>query len=146
LARSHIYNLALLDTLKNKSQNKFDMSIKTSCGKELNTQAAFVLVSNQSVIGGNFVSAPYTLNDDGTFDLLLLETKGLKQTLKALLKTKNGLEPSSDYRRFELSSFELKSKTPIKFFGDGEILETEILECRVDCLPQYLPILTSGGH
>jgi len=89
--------------------------------------ASVIMVNNQSQIGGKFLVAPLTKNNDGKFNVTILIHKKKKDFIKSSLKMLNGKYPSDDS---EIISFETDSlditylgDKELTFFGDGETLE-----------------------
>ncbi len=90
-------------------------------------KAPIIMVNNQARIGGKFLVAPNTKNNDGYFNVLIFKhTSRLKLAL-TILKINLGIDVSGDedliaFETNELVLNVIRGKA-VKFLGDGEILE-----------------------
>ncbi len=92
-------------------------------GREVET--ALIMINNQAVVGGSFVIAPQTRNDDGRFCVSVF----LDQEGPALAKTtsllRQGRSPGpQSILQIETTKLTLTAVDgkPVRFFGDGELL------------------------
>ena len=89
-------------------------------------ESCFVMINNQSKVGGNFTVAPNTKNDDGQFNVTIFCHKNKLNLIATTLKIMNGVDVSSDPDLiiFETDQVEIMNtgSEELAFFGDGEIL------------------------
>jgi diacylglycerol kinase (ATP) len=88
-------------------------------------EASIVMINNQPRIGGNFLIAPETKNNDGKFNITILTHTDRLKLINATLMMMKGDYPKNDP---EIISFETDFaditvlNDELTFFGDGEIL------------------------
>jgi len=122
---SEIYSATLAAKLLSPQLKR--INLRVNClGRTLELQTPLVLVSNQPKLGGDFVSAPDTKNDDGLFNIGIFAHKSRTQFIKALLALKQGHDISGDPEFFSFecpeAHLQLLDDSEIAFFGDGEAL------------------------
>jgi diacylglycerol kinase family enzyme len=85
-----------------------------------------ILVNNQARLGGKFLVAPETVNDDGKFNVTIFLHQNKMDLIKCALKIIQGNLPKDDENliQFETSRLGIAhlGDHPLSFFGDGEIL------------------------
>ncbi len=88
--------------------------------------ASAVWINNQAKVADTYSLAPLTKNDDGTFNMIILTHPTRALLINCFLKILRGIHPVNDphFISIETSKVSLKFATPIDFFGDGEIFET----------------------
>jgi len=142
---SFVYIAMLLETLRKWEQKGWDLEVEFSNGTMVKTLAPFVLINNQPYLGKNFLTAPYTANNDGLFNLLLIESSNRLSQLREVFKVYQGELGESDIvKSYEIPEVTLKSLNPqrkITFFGDGEILFREADQVKIRCLPRALTVM-----
>ncbi len=142
---SFVYIAMLLETLRVWEQSGWHLDLEFKDGKKITTIAPFILINNQPYLGKNFLTAPYTSNNDGLINLLLIEsTTRLSQLMEVAKVYQGNLAESDIVKSYEVPEMTLRSKNPqrkITFFGDGEILFREADEISIRCLPQALTIM-----
>ena len=106
-------------------------------------KTCFVMINNQSKVGGNFTVAPKTKNDDGKFNVTIFCHQQKIDLLKTTYKIMRGEDVSGDKEliSFETSHVELMSLSgnKIPFFGDGEILCVS-QNFKIECIPQAVNV------
>jgi len=91
---------------------------------EVLTTALFI--NNQPTLAGSFTLAPFTENNDGKFNVIILTHKSRGSLIQCVLKIVMGMYPVDDpnFITFESKQIKISSldKKDITFFGDGEVL------------------------
>lgn len=141
---SAIYSMMLLDSLRQWKSENWKLEIELPDEKKISTTAPFIMVNNQAATGGTFITAPYTFNNDGLVNLLLVEADHLKNQLQQIIQVSRGNISEDVNRVFELPEFRIKAKEgsqKLTFFGDGEILFKDVSELTVKCLKQSVSVV-----
>ncbi len=110
--------------------------------------ASIIMINNQPKIGGNFLIAPQTKNNDGKFNVTLFTHKNKLDLIRTTLKMLQGEYPKDDPELVSFETDELDITAlgeDITFFGDGEVL------CRgrsfvVKCIPQSLNVSSYNNN
>lgn len=140
-----VYSLMTAEAIRAWNPEGWGLEVEIPGKAPFKTNSPIVLVNNQQSIGASFLPAPYTLNTDGTVNLLLAETRNIPEHTKAALRIRRGsIERSPVFKSFELKEFRLKSlnpQRPLTFFGDGEILLKDVQEINVRCIHHGLPVM-----
>jgi diacylglycerol kinase family enzyme len=142
-ASTRIYEFLFLESLVGWNSKEWELEIKINDGEAFQTKAPFILINNQARLGKHFVPAPYTLNNDGTFDVTIIDQNQILKVLKTTRLIQKGLDPTSNCKHWEARKLVVKSlnpKTSLSFFGDGEILQSDIQEVSVECLPGQVEV------
>lgn len=138
-----IYDLAVARELMLWNSANWRVRVSIPGRMTFMTKSPLVLVSNQAKIAGGFTTAPFTRNDDGAFNVLVVEPVKVRHLAKALLEMKSGHSPSArESVRFETSSvlFEADGKSPpFGFFGDGETLFRNVRKVEINCISPGVP-------
>ncbi|PWU20473.1 MAG: hypothetical protein C5B49_04220 [Bdellovibrio sp.] len=145
---SHIYELFLLYYLVAWKRDQWRLEVKSG-KRQFITESPFVMVNNQTSLGGTFTPAPATSNGDGTFNFFALETRAGIFELKALWDLRRGEMPAqSKFHSFETDSVTLRSlgERQITFFGDGEIIYEDVPEVTVRCHSPGVRIFTNSEN
>jgi diacylglycerol kinase family enzyme len=141
---SGVYATMLIWALFEWKKDNWEVEIEMG-NKKIITKSPFILVNNQSTLGGNFIPAPYTRNADGTVNLAILAGKNFMECIKTIRNTGKGIVKDQDgHQSFELEHFKIKNLKPKRkmiFFGDGEILLKNFNEVEVRCLHKGLRIM-----
>jgi len=148
-----IYSLMLFFAYfqwKNGSERKFldwNLEIIPKNSPQFKTQSGFVFINNQPSLGAQFFPAPYTTNDDGLVNLLIAPVSGWYSLIETMLKIQNGTlpwdKPDCSLETPEVIIRNSKMKSNLTFFGDGEILFSNVAEINIKCLPRALTFYTS---
>jgi diacylglycerol kinase family enzyme len=143
-----IYTASVLQSIKNWNSDDWSIQIEFSDHESIQTFAPFVLVSNQAIVGKKYLTAPFTANNDGFVNLLLIESTKTRDQLKELFFAFRGtMRANKNIKTFEVKDFTIRSlntKRPLTFFGDGEILFREASEIKVRCLKENLSIMANN--
>ncbi|NRA45587.1 MAG: NAD(+)/NADH kinase [Oligoflexales bacterium] len=139
LLKGHTYSLMVASRLFQPFK-PLPMSIESD-GFNGPVSSGLLLVNNQSCIGGHFVIAPDTLNNDGHFNVTIFTHKSRIAIAAAILRALRGLPIDHDPSiiTFETSDLRVKASRPLKFFGDGELL-TEAKSIHFSLVPQAIKI------
>ncbi len=143
---SNIYSTIFAKEMLLRSFKAYNLSIDCSefiySGKRINSP--LVLISNQSKLGGKFLVAPETVNDDGTYSVAVFLHKNKNDLIRCALKLLRGEVPRNDedFIQFETSHLKIKSHCgKIPFLGDGEILD-ESEDFNIGILPRSLEVFS----
>jgi diacylglycerol kinase (ATP) len=111
----------------------------------LNPIALFV--SNQPFLGKHFLISPKAVNDDGMFDICIIESlPGRAQILSMILKTLHGHHLRSPHVKIgRVANLLLETEEPTMFFGDGEVFGSAS-EFRIKILPRAVRIITPSPN
>jgi diacylglycerol kinase (ATP) len=86
-----------------------------------------IMVNNQAMVGGDFLIAPKTKNNDGKFNVTIFTHKNKMSLLNCIKQLSSGHFPTNDKDLicFETHSLSLThlGKEDLSFLADGEILE-----------------------
>ena len=105
-----------------------------------------IMINNQSILGKNFLVAPETKNNDGTFNVTIFKHKNKIALIRAIIMIGLGKKDLTDKNltSFETSNIELRSlREKMIFFGDGEVIE-ENDSFKISSVPKCLKIFK--GH
>lgn len=140
-----IYTLMAAEAIRRWDPKGWDLDVEMPDGTQFSTQAAGIFVNNQPTFGSDLTSAPYTCNSDGLVNLLLTETRDIKDRFRVAINMKRGSAHELPFSRsYELKEFKLKSRNrerPLTFAGDGEILLENVNEITVRCLHRKLAVV-----
>jgi diacylglycerol kinase family enzyme len=108
-----------------------------------------ILINNQEYIGGKFLVAPKTKNNDGKFNVTIFLHQSRFSFLKSTLSMMRGHYPHHDK---DLISFETDKLTmtsadgkTLRFFGDGEIFPESMI-FNVSVVPRSLDVFSYKGE
>lgn len=120
--KGHTYSLMVASRLLGPFKPVV-MNIKSQ-GFSADITSGLVLVNNQPCIGGHFVIAPDTKNNDGHFNVTIFTHKTRLSIAAAIVRVLRGLPIDHDPNiiTFETSELFIKAPRPLTFFGDGEKL------------------------
>ncbi|MFK7823296.1 MAG: diacylglycerol kinase family protein [Oligoflexales bacterium] len=139
LLKSHTYSVMVASRLFQPFKPVV-MKIESD-GFEGEISSGLLLVNNQPCIGGHFVIAPDTQNSDGHFNVTIFTHNSRISIAAAILRVLRGLPLDHDpgIITFETSELKVKASSPLRFFGDGELL-TEDKNIRFSLLPKAIKI------
>lgn len=144
-AGSTIYSMSLLKTIGEWENKDWQLDIELPGQKPISTKAPFLLVNNQPTIGKKFLTAPYTVHNDGLVNLLMIESDNKLSQLEKVMQVYMGtLKEGASVKSIETPEFKIKSKSSknkITFFGDGEILFRDVDEVKVRCLKRNIGVM-----
>ncbi len=112
-------------------------------GHSLFSDPLALLINNQPFIGKHFRVSPGAVNDDGMFDICLVERpKRRIQILSTALKTLTASHLDSPYvKRWRASELIIESPEPVEFFGDGDVFE-KTSEFTIKIFPRAINLIT----
>ncbi len=126
LTGSKIYPLYFgKELLKPLKTYRFNIQSKDYPKLETTIEASIVMINNQAKIGGNFLVAPNTKNDDGKFNVTILTHTNRADLMNTTLKMYRGevVENDPSLISFETDKINIMSlDEELVYFGDGEIL------------------------
>lgn len=111
-------------------------------GGSLITRSLSLMVSNQPFTGKCFFMSPAASNDDGLFDVCLIEnTNRRTRILSTFLKILAGRHVNSQWvKAWRAAELFIDSERPVAFFGDGEVLSIAS-HFRISILPRALNVI-----
>lgn len=121
---SKLYILAVIAALATKIKRDNLLDIRYD-NHSLSVNALSMMVDNQSFLGRNIIMSPGAINDDGAFDICLIENPLSRlKVLQVLVRTLRGTHVSLPFvRTIRATDITVKTKQPLSFFGDGEIIQ-----------------------
>ena len=139
LLKGHTYSVMVASRLMQPFK-PLVMSIESD-GFNGPVSSGLLLVNNQPCIGGHFVIAPDTRNNDGHFNVTIFTHKSRVAIAAAILRVLRGLPIDHDPSviTFETSDLRVKASRPLRFFGDGELL-TEAKDIHFSLVPNAIKI------
>lgn len=138
---SNVYILAVLCMLTKKSIRHNFLKIRGD-GYSFTTDAFTLMVDNQPFLGKHFRLSPGASNDDGIFDICLIENpKNPVQIIPIIINILGGKHINSpSVKIWRAKELVVNTEIPLSFFGDGEILVTES-EFKINILPKALNVI-----
>ncbi len=137
-AGSKIYEFLLFDDLTKWNRANWEVQISANGQDPITTSARFIMINNQPGVGGKFRPAPFTSNNDGTFNVLIIQPQSLVDELHAIWTIRSGKLPDAkicpSFETSEIKIVSTESSRPVTFFGDGEILQRNSRELQIRCL------------
>lgn len=146
VANSKIYETILMTDIPTWNSSDWKVEISSPGREPFITSAPFVMINNQTSVGSKFKSAPFTDNTDGQFNVMLIEPTKIIPQLKSVLNIRLGNAPDTkNCPNFETNEIQIRtlSKTPLTFFGDGEILLQESKSIKVRCIHPGIPVVVA---
>ncbi len=125
LSGSKIYSLFVAQELLSLNLDRHKVRITS---KELSGvyDVAALFINNQSTVAGKFELAPFTANNDGRFNVILVTHQNRAQLINCVVKVSMGHFPANDphFITFETDKIAIEALDGDKsfFFGDGEML------------------------
>ncbi len=113
---------------------------------DLRTNSPFVMINNQARIGRFFRPAPFTKNNDGFFNVLVLGSFQSACDYLNLLQIRLGESPTfGESHSFETSHLKIRrqGERPLTFFGDGEILHEGVDELDISVCSTGLSVFSA---
>lgn len=108
-------------------------------GGSLRSAPLALMIDNQPFIGSHFIASPGAANDDGMFDVCLVENSSRAAALITLLKALKGRHVGS-VKTWRATDLLIEAERPVAFFGDGEIL-ARAKELKVSICPGALKVI-----
>jgi YegS/Rv2252/BmrU family lipid kinase len=138
---SKIYLLAVLFALAKKTKKDHFFDVRWD-GGSLSMDSLALMIDNQPFLGRNFLMSPEAVNNDGLFDVCLIEnSKSRVQILSILIKVLTGNHVNSaSVRQWRTPELTIQAKISMPFFGDGEIFG-KASEFRIKIVPKALKVI-----
>jgi diacylglycerol kinase family enzyme len=144
LTGKKIYSFFLPTELMSINFERYPLSIRSD---QFNgdIEAAAVLINNQPTLAGTFKVAPFTRNDDGTFNVTILKYSSRLKFIQTIAALAVGYYPTNDpdFVTFETRNLSMKlndSSKSLKFFGDGEVFDQQTQEWNISIEPGALKV------
>lgn len=139
---SKLYLFATLWSLLKREKSGIPLIVRWN-GSFTKTNALALMVDNQPFLGKNFLVSPGAVNDDGVFDVCLIEnSNSFIQTLSTILKVLTGKHIfSPSVKTCRESELLVEVLNPTAFLGDGETC-SKASEFKIKIIPQALNIIT----
>ncbi len=120
---SKLYFFAALYMLLKEGPQHDRLRIRWN-GGSLDAQALSLMVSNQSFAGKYFIMSPAACNDDGLFDVCLIENSNRRTSIfSTFLKVLAGRHVNSQgVKLWRAAELIVDAEEPVSFFGDGELI------------------------
>lgn len=144
---SRIYELPVVGEVCKWDFKHWRLEVTLPGGQRLKSTAPIVLISNQPRLGRHFLTAPFTRNDDGRFNLLLVEAANHSELIRSIVDLRLGIPPDAHRsQQHEVSSLVIESTSDgqtagLAFFGDGEILFDGARRLELDCIHPGIRIM-----
>lgn len=138
---SHVYILAVLCALIKRKRQNNPLNIRWD-GGSLNVDPLWLMVDNQPFLGKIFLLSPGAANDDGVFDICLIEgSKSRLQILRLLVEVLAGTHIyGASAKTWRTGELIVNAEKPLPFFGDGEIVK-EGADFRIAIVPGALNVV-----
>ena len=144
LSGKSIYSIFLAKKLLNKEIKSYKFKIQANEYSDT-IMSSLILINNQPALGGDFVVAPNTNNQDGKINITIFKHQNRIELIQCILKILNGNYPSDDKNlvSFETdkAKIDLIDDKKIAFFGDGEIFGQET-SWDIRCHPGFLSVFS----
>jgi YegS/Rv2252/BmrU family lipid kinase len=142
---SQLYIFAVVAALFKRAGGDNYLNIRYG-NRAVGINALSVMVDNQPYLGKSIFMSPGALNDDGLFDICLIDNHISRlKILHLLMKIMKGAHiymPS--VQAIKTDRITIRSEKPISFFGDGEILSRDT-EFNLKILPRSLKLIVPRG-
>ncbi len=123
LLGSRIYVLATLMSLLRKDAHRYPLTVRSN-GASANWESLFLMIDNQHFLGTHFQMTPRAKNNDGRFDICLIESLrsrlGILSIILQVLKGEHIYSPLAHL--WQDSELTVQTERPLTFFADGETL------------------------
>lgn len=126
LLGSRLYILATLYALMRGDLTSHWLTIQAN-GSCFNSNPLGLVITNLPFVARHFRVAPGAANNDGAFDVCLIEkSQNRLRNLATMLQLLAGRPVRSPFlRNWRAQELVITSQNPLTFFGDGEVLQTE---------------------
>ena len=92
--------------------------------RQVDVEAHGVFVTNQATFAGRMSVVPDAVNDDGAFEIGVLNARGRSGMLRLLSRLAIGRLPGEgEVTTLRATAASVEVDTPVRFFGDGEVLQ-----------------------
>ncbi|UCE67235.1 MAG: diacylglycerol kinase family lipid kinase [Candidatus Zixiibacteriota bacterium] len=138
---SKLYIFAVITALFVRARHNNSLNIRYgNCSLVVNPLS--IMVANQPFLGKNIKMSPGAANDDGVFDICLinncLSRLKILHLLARILKGTHIFLPS--VTTIKADNITIKSEKPISFFGDGEVFHQNT-EFNIKLAPKALKLI-----
>jgi YegS/Rv2252/BmrU family lipid kinase len=138
---SSLYPLATVRTLAEHARYGRRMYVEAA-GWNGEVSSSLLMINNQRLLGGHFPIAPEARNDDGLFDVTLVDGRdgrcGLLRLVAEVLRGQHTAQP--DVHCWQDDVLHIETDSPVPFLGDGELAEaTDRFDVRI--LPAALRLV-----
>lgn len=147
LAGKNIYTVFVAQDLLAPTLKTYNLTVESDqfSGKIVTPG---IFINNQPVLAGRFKIAPFTSNNDGLFNVVLLTHPGRAELLKCFAEVAMGRYPVDDphFITFETKRIKLlmEGEEDVNFFGDGEVLgKSKVWD--IGIVPQSLKVYSMAG-
>jgi len=137
---SKLYLLSsLLAIFKSKHQNLLKIRWK---GNAFVSDVLSLTINNQPFLGKDFVISPDAVDDDGIFDVCLIENSKTRiGIISILIKVLTGRHPSSpSVKMWRSNTLTVEANSPKFFLNDGEFLEKS-KKFKIQMIPHALDVI-----
>jgi len=138
---SKLYILAVLCALVKKNTRRNLLTLPWN-GCSIRVDALSFMMNNQSFLGKNFLMSPGAVNDDGMFDICLIEnSKSRVQILSLLIQVLTGRHIySPSVKTWRASELVVDAENPLTFFGDGEVFQ-KVSAFKIKIFPRAINVI-----
>ena len=138
---SKLYILAVLCALVKKNTRRNLLTLPWN-GCSIRVDALSFMMNNQSFLGKKFLMSPGAVNDDGMFDICLIEnSKSRVQILSLLIQVRTGRHIySPSVKTWRAGELVVDAENPLTFFGDGEIFQ-KVSVFKIKIFPRALNVI-----
>ena len=142
---SKLYVFALLWAVAKRNKRRNFMTVRWEGTHRLVTDSLWLMVDNQFFLGKDFLMSPSAVNDDGLFDVCLIENPMTRaQIILLTLRVLAGSHVDSpSARTWRASELVVEAEKPQSFLGDGEVVQKGSL-LNVRLLPRALNVIVPG--
>lgn len=142
LLGSRIYVLATLMSLFRKDAHRYPVTLRCN-GSVACWDSLFLMIDNQHFLGSHFQMTPLAKNNDGRFDVCLIESLrsrlGILSIILQVLKGEHIYSPQTHL--WQESELIVQTEQPLIFFADGETLPPA-RQFNIKLVPSALKIIT----
>jgi diacylglycerol kinase family enzyme len=145
-----VYELPIIREIWKWNFEDWRLEVTLPDGQKLTSTAPIVLISNQARLANHFLPAPFTKNDDGKFNLLLIEAANHHELIRSVVDLRLGRTLAPDRsQQHEVTSVVIESRSgrnarKLVFFGDGEILFEDARRLEIECVHPGVRIMKMG--
>jgi YegS/Rv2252/BmrU family lipid kinase len=139
---SQLYVLTALRVLLDEARRATRLTIQSN-GNVITTDATFLMINNQHTVGKNFLLSPGAENDDGVFDVCLVEhVYDLPRVIQLLGRCVNGTHTELPFVKiWKERKIRVQTEAPMPYLADGEILE-KTADFVIELHPRALNVIT----
>ena len=145
MLKSNLYLLAALYALLRTAPDENPTELRWD-DRSVARDPLLLMINNQESVGGNFQISPGAINDDGRFDVCLIEgLKNRARSVATLLRALKGTHIDQPFvKSWRARELDIRADRPVRFLADGEILESNT-EFRIRIAPRALKVIAPGA-